>query len=200
MDRFENVMMYKCNVELMENRTIAWVDRLSSSTYQDVMDFDQTGQIPQNTLFNLLQKLSFMIDNRYVELRKDTRYDTVRPSDIRVFVQVARKARGETEIAQAMNVTRQAVQNSVKRLVAMNMVEVVPMPNNGRNKIVQLTERGRGASSIAIEHIAIVESECAAIIGADELERLRGLLMHLATGYKDAHFPKAPRKQRQAKP
>jgi DNA-binding MarR family transcriptional regulator len=163
------------------------------------MDFDQTGQIPQNTLFNLLQQLSFMIDNRYTELRRDTNYSTVRLSDIRVFAQVARKARGESEIAQAMNVTRQAVQNSVKRLVAMNMVEVVPMPNNGRNKIVQLTAQGREASLMAIERIAIVEAECAAIIGADELERLRGLLMHLVTGYRDAHFPKAPRKQRQAK-
>jgi DNA-binding MarR family transcriptional regulator len=162
------------------------------------MNFDQPGQLPQNTLYNLLEKLTFMLDNRYVELRSGTRYSTVRPSDIRVFVQVARQARGETEIAQAMNVTRQAVQSSVKRLVAMKMVEVVPMPNNGRNKIVRLTERGRSASATASEHIRIVESECVAIIGADELERLRGLLMHLTTGYKDAYFPEARRKQTQA--
>jgi DNA-binding MarR family transcriptional regulator len=154
------------------------------------MEFEQSGQVPHNTLFSLMQQLSFLIDSRYGELRRNTRYSAVRPSDIRVFVQVARRARGESEIALAMHVTRQAVQNSVKRLVAMGMVEVVPIPNNGRNKIVQLTERGRLTSATAVEHIGIVEAECAAIIGVAELERLRGLLMHLTTGYKDAHFPK----------
>ncbi len=152
------------------------------------MDFDQNGHLPSNTLYNLLQQLSFLIDNRYTELRRGTRYSDVRPSDIRVFVQVARQARSETEIAQAMNVTRQAVQSSVKRLVAMKVVEVVPKPNNGRDKIVQLTERGLVARQTAAEQIRIVEAECAAIIGREELERLRGLLLHLETGYRDALF------------
>lgn len=162
------------------------------------MSFDLHGQLPQNTLFNLLEQLSALLDSRYTELRSGTRYSTVRPSDVRVFVHVARKARGETEIANDMNVSRQAVQNSVKRLVAMKIVEVVPMPNNGRNKIVQLTERGRAASATAAEQILIVEAECAAIIGADELERLRGLLLHLATGYRDAHATQFRRKARQS--
>ena len=72
----------------------------------------------------------------------------------------------------------------------MKMVEVVPLPNNGRNKIVQLTERGKTASLTAAEQIRTVEAECAAIIGDAELERLRGLLLHLATGYREAHAPK----------
>ena len=154
------------------------------------MNFDLDGQLPPNTLYNLMQQLSLLIDNRYTELRSGTRYGKVRPSDIRVFAQVSRKARGETEIAQAMHVTRQAVQNSVKRLVEMGVVEVVPMPNNGRNKIVQLTERGRTAAAMATEQIRVVEAECAAIIGAEELERLRGLLLHLTTGYRDARLAK----------
>jgi DNA-binding MarR family transcriptional regulator len=161
------------------------------------MNFDQPGHLPQNTLYNLLQQLSFLLDNRYTDLRSGTRYSAVRPSDVRVFVQIARQARGESEIAKAMNVTRQAVQNSVKRLVAMKMVEVVPMANNGRNKIVQLTERGQVASATAAEQIRMVEAECAEIIGASELERLRGLLLHLTTGYKDAHSPKPRRKRDQ---
>jgi hypothetical protein len=53
-----------------------------------------------------------------------------------------------------------------------------------------VTERGNHARAAAAEQIRIVETECAAIIGPAELERLRGLLMHLTTGYKAAHFPK----------
>lgn len=166
--------------------------------YQLLMKIDSNINPPPSTLYNLLLQLSFLIDNRYAQLRKDTRYRDVRRSDIRVFVQVARRARGETEIAQELNVTRQAVQSSVKRLGAMKLVEVVPMPNNGRNKIVQLTEDGIAASAFASDLITQVEAECAAIIGSEELERLRGLLMHLATGYKAKHFVKLPTSRSQA--
>jgi DNA-binding MarR family transcriptional regulator len=162
------------------------------------MTFETHGPLPSNTLYNLLEQLLMSLDNRYLQLREGTRYSNVRPSDIRVFVQVARKARGESEIAQVMNITRQAVQNSVKRLVAMKVVEVVPMANNRRNKIVQLTDRGLTASASVSEQIHVVESECAAILGGDELERLRGLLLHLATGHKAKHFSKAIKSTRQA--
>ena len=155
------------------------------------MNSNHDTHLPDSTLYNLLQQLSYVIDDRYTELRSATRYKDVRPSDIRVFVEVARKARSETEIAQALNVTRQAIQSSVKRLVQMGVMEVVPMPNNGRNKIVQLTDRGRAARETAAEQIRVVESECAAIIGPGELERLRGLLLHLLTGYRDARSGKA---------
>jgi DNA-binding MarR family transcriptional regulator len=162
------------------------------------MNSGTVSPLPSTTLYNLLEQLLFLLDNRYAELRSMTRYGKVRLSDIRVFVQVARKARGESEIAQAMNITRQAVQNSVKRLIEMDMVKVVPLPNNGRNKVVQLTDRGVAASATVIDHIRIVDAECAAIIGADELDRLRGLLLHLGTGYKATHAPKKPGPRRQA--
>ena len=153
---------------------------------------DNTISPPPSTLYNLLAQLSFLLDNRYLQLRLDTRYRDIRRSDARVFVQVARRARGETEIAQEMNVTRQAVQASVKRLKDFGLVEIVPMPNNGRNKIVQLTEEGIGASAFASDLIRQVEAECAAIVGAEEFERLRGLLMHLVTGYKAKHYVRLP--------
>ena len=156
------------------------------------MKIDNSIATPPSTLYNLLTQLSFLLDNRYIQLRLDTRYRDVRRSDARVFIQVARRARGETEIAQEMNVTRQAVQASVKRLKDFGLVEIVPMPNNGRNKIVQLTQDGIAASAFASDLIRQVEAECAAIIGAEELERLRGLLMHLVTGYKSKHYVKLP--------
>jgi DNA-binding MarR family transcriptional regulator len=146
---------------------------------------DIPSTLPSNTLYNLMQQLSAMLDKRAVGLRRGSRYQDVRPSDVRTFVQVARKARGESEIAQIMNISRQAVQSSVKRLAAMQLVEVVPMPGNGRNKIVQVTEKGAHARDTAADHIRIVEAEFAAIIGVEELERLRGLLLHLTTGYRD---------------
>lgn len=146
---------------------------------------DITDTLPSNTLYNLMQQLSALLDKRAVGLRRGSRYEEVRPSDVRTFVQVARQARGESEIAQTMNISRQAVQSSVKRLAAMGLVEVVPMPGNGRNKIVQVTEKGGHARDTAADHIRIVESEFAEIIGREELERLRGLLLHLTTGYRD---------------
>jgi DNA-binding MarR family transcriptional regulator len=158
------------------------------------MNYELPAALQSNTILSLMRELSILLDNKHLELRRGTRYENVRPSDIKVFVHVAREPRSETEIARALDVSRQAVQSSVKRLVEMKIVEVVPMPNNRRNKIVQVTERGSHARATAAEQIRIVEAECAAVIGPAELERLRGLLMHLTTGYKAAHLPKPTRK------
>jgi DNA-binding MarR family transcriptional regulator len=167
----------------------AGLDQGSTSGYQAPMIIDSSGQLPPNTIYGLIQQLLILLDNRFAGLREGTRYQNVRPSDIRVFIQVARQARSETEIANVMNISRQAVQSSVKRLIELKLVEVVPKPNNGRDKIVQMTERGFHARDTAAGQIQLVEGECAAIIGAAELDRLRGLLLHLATAYKVEHFP-----------
>jgi DNA-binding MarR family transcriptional regulator len=157
------------------------------------MNYELPSPLQSNTILSLMRELSILLDNRHLDLRQGTRYENVRPSDIKVFVEVARQPRSESEIARTLDVSRQAVQSSVKRLVEMKIIEVVSMPNNGRNKIVQVTERGNHARAAAAEQIRIVEAECAAVIGPAELERLRGLLMHLTTGYKAAHFPNPKR-------
>ena len=70
---------------------------------------DIPSTLPSNTLYNLMQQLSALLDKRAAGLRRGSRYEDVRPSDVRTFVQVARKARSESEIAQVMTIPANTV-------------------------------------------------------------------------------------------
>ena len=133
----------------------------------------------QSNIRSLLRDLGFLLDDRLHALRKDTRYAKVRDSDVKVFVRASRFPGTLSEIARSLRVSRQAVHLSVKRLQLLGVVELVAQPNNRRDKLVQITERGIQAESIAAAQIVTIESEMAAVIGQDGVTLLRTLLTKL---------------------
>jgi hypothetical protein len=62
---------------------------------------------------------------------------------------------------------------------AAGYVTLEPDPTNGRAKRVQLTDKGRAAGDTLFRLRAEVEHEFAALIGDEEMARLRGLLERL---------------------
>lgn len=133
----------------------------------------------QANIRSLLRDLGFLLDDRLNELRKDTRYAKVRNSDVKVFVRASRFPGTLSEIARSLRISRQAVHLSVKRLQVLGVVELVAQPNNRRDKLVQMTERGKHAEEIAAAQIITIESEMAAVIGEDGVTLFRTLLTKL---------------------
>lgn len=134
---------------------------------------DQEKTIPVNNLRTLLQNVSEGFDTRLEVLRRGTRYESVRRSDIRVGFLAFRRPQTMAELARTLKISRQAVQMSVRRLTSLGVVELQPVPGNGRDKLVVVTDRGQMARQAVKEQLQIVESECAAVIGADGVEKLR---------------------------
>jgi DNA-binding MarR family transcriptional regulator len=79
-------------------------------------------------------------------------------------------------MAEHLRVSKQAVQQALKALIAKEMVTVAPDPQNGRQKIVALTERGRKMREIARGGIAQLEVELARRIGKKRLTALHDAL------------------------
>ena len=133
---------------------------------------------------NLTAELLSALDVRYVELRKGTRYESVRQFDSRVFVAATREGLTESEIARSFSVSRQAVHASVERLMAFKLLEREAIPGNRRDKRIVLTERGKHASTTAAQQIAQIEGECAAIIGAENFKTFRLQLELMSSAMK----------------
>jgi DNA-binding MarR family transcriptional regulator len=133
-------------------------------------------------LRGLAAQLVAEMDRRYDYYLEGTPYEHVRPFDVRVFVAVVKQELSVSDIARRFAVSRQAVHASVGRLIEMNYVECHPMPGNGRDKRIVVTERGQQASVVASRNIASVEGECTAIIGAENLAMLRRQLALIAEG------------------
>jgi DNA-binding MarR family transcriptional regulator len=135
---------------------------------------------PDQNIRSLLNAVILSLDSRLRELRKDTRYSGVRNSDVKVFMSAFRASGTIAEIARALDVSRQAVHASVKRLQAIKVVELQPVPNNSRDKLVVMTERGRHAQQTAWDQINTIEKEMAAVIGTKALQQMRQSLSLLA--------------------
>jgi DNA-binding MarR family transcriptional regulator len=145
---------------------------------------DQTYRYPQQNIRLLLTELGNGIDNRFQALRGGTRYEGVRNFDVKVFARAFRQPGTVADIARTLEVSRQAVHQSVKRMQALKVVELVSQPNNSRDKIVTMTERGLHAQKTAVEQIMTIENEMAAAIGEEGLQTLRKNLAILAALFK----------------
>ena len=140
--------------------------------------------VAQDNLRSLLFYLGLAIDDRLTQIRYGTIYEKVRPSDVRVFVRALRHSQTISEIARELQITRQAAQMSVQRLMNLQVLELRSLPNNKRDKLVVVTPRGVLASKTAGLQIGQIEAEFAAIIGQDRVEEFRQHLSMMLDGMK----------------
>jgi DNA-binding MarR family transcriptional regulator len=134
---------------------------------------DQASQVPIDNIRTLLYYLGLAIDGRMSQYRRGTPYENVRPSDVRVFVRASRSTYTISEIARELQITRQAAQSSVQRLIKLQVIALKTLPGNKRDKVVVITPKGELASRTARQQVVNLENEFAEMIGKDKLEELR---------------------------
>jgi DNA-binding MarR family transcriptional regulator len=145
--------------------------------------------IPYDNIRGLAQDLIDELDRRGDVHRRGSRFEHVRRSDVRVWALASRKPRTMAEIARAMKITRQAVHASVKRLLELGIVELLPQPGNARDKLLTVTESGLEAQKLANYSIRLMEEEAAQILGKRSLEQFRQQLLALVTAMRAREVP-----------
>jgi DNA-binding MarR family transcriptional regulator len=139
---------------------------------------------PNDNFRTLLHHLGQALDVRLSHYRRGTIYESVRPSDVRVFVAATRKRQTISEIARNIHVTRQAAQASVKRLQKLQILDLETAAHNKRDKIVVVTAKGQHARKTANLQIQRFEAEFAEVIGVDRVEQFRNDLVALLSATK----------------
>ena len=135
---------------------------------------DEQGlRVPIDNIRTLLYYLGLAIDERMAQYRRGTPYENVRPSDVRVFVRASRGTYTISDLARELQVTRQAAQSSVQRLIKLQVIALKTLPGNKRDKVVMITPKGELASRTARQQVVNLENEFAEMIGKDKLEELR---------------------------
>lgn len=82
----------------------------------------------------------------------------------------------QADMAAHLRVSKQAVQQALKSLVAKGLVRVQADPDNGRQKVVSLTGRGQEMRAVAVDGIRALECALGERIGADRLAALHDAL------------------------
>lgn len=79
-------------------------------------------------------------------------------------------------IARQLGISRQAVHQSLNELVKLGILELVPDPDDGRAKLVQIADRSLPIVQEARKINAKLEKQLAKRIGADNVKALRDAL------------------------
>lgn len=84
----------------------------------------------------------------------------------------AKEGMTQTEICQRTFQSKQTVYLIIKNLLAENYVTVEEVPENKRNKIVQMTETGRLYYEKVVRHITWAEDTAMSMFSAEEQKQL----------------------------
>lgn len=109
-------------------------------------------------------------------------YDDLRPGHGCVFGNVDPEGSRLTDLAERARMTKQSVGEAATYLERRGYVERVPDPNDGRVKIIRLTERGREAQCVGFQAIDEIEREWGERYGEAEIAALRTALEAIFAG------------------
>lgn len=93
-----------------------------------------------------------------------------------MMVYIAEGVDSPTDLARRLRVSKQAIRQGLKELMAKDMVTVEPDPANRRQKVVRFTEHGRALRQVAREGLQNLESELGRRLGEDRLAALHDAL------------------------
>jgi DNA-binding MarR family transcriptional regulator len=133
---------------------------------------------------NLAQLLRIPFQALVTELHErlaERGYPDIRPAHTMIFALVDRDGMRLSELAERAQMTKQLVNYMVTSIEELGYVERVPDPEDGRAKIVRLTERGYQASQAGKEIIQSIEQAWADKLGARDMQELRSLLERLVS-------------------
>ncbi len=89
-----------------------------------------------------------------------------------------------TDLAERARLTKQAVGEAVAELEQLGYIERVPDPEDGRAKIIRLTERGQDAARMGRRLFAEIEAEWAERFGEERIADLRACAEEIAESYR----------------
>jgi len=109
-------------------------------------------------------------------------FTDLRPAHGFAFTRLSRGGATITQLAEHLDVTRQAAAQLADELVAKGYIERREHPDDARARLLVLTEKGWACTRAADAAIADTVAAWAAVIGEDRLRALAGDLAMLAPG------------------
>jgi len=106
-------------------------------------------------------------------------FDDLTPAQARVFQRIADRGSRVTELAEQAGITKQTAGFLVDQLERAGYVERVPDPDDGRARLVRITERGARSVAASAGIVAEVEAEWTAHLGVRRMDQLRQILADL---------------------
>ena len=114
--------------------------------------------------------------------------DRIRVAHTRLFPFITFEGVRLTELADKLEISKQAVQQLVDELDDMGMTERVPDPTDGRAKLIRFSKKGKKALIQGLGVLGELERELAALVGSNDLTAAHETLIELLSALEGGHF------------
>jgi DNA-binding MarR family transcriptional regulator len=133
----------------------------------------------QSLAFSLLAASRALVDGVDAGVRARG-FDDVRPAHGFAFARLSAGGATITELAEHLDVTRQAAAQLVDELIVKGYVERRPHPRDARARLIVLTSKGWACTRAAEAAIADTLRRWEAVLGPDRLLAVRDDLLRVA--------------------
>ena len=130
----------------------------------------------------LLDDLSALAFREFRRRLDEAGYDTIRAGHGCVFRFIHEGGSRLTDLADSSGLTKQAVGEVVADLERLGYVARGPDPEDGRAKVIRLTDLGAEAQAVAVGIFEEIERSWAERFGAERIAVLRALLEEMTAG------------------
>lgn len=137
----------------------------------------------------LLRPLLDWVEERHLELMYDAGFDDVRRAHNSVFVHLPAEGRRLTELADAAEMSKQAMGELVDDLVDKRYLRRTPDPTDGRAKLIVWADRGEDAHEATMQVFASIEQELSEAVGEERFADLRSVLLELVRWVAETPAP-----------
>ena len=132
----------------------------------DYKDFLETN------LMRLTMELVEWMEGEMIELNKTSQYRGS-IAEIRLFNALRGEEKSISEVAKIMNISRQAVHQTVHKLVNLGFLELISQDGNKKNKIIKITALGQEIRKQGSEHLMEIERKLSWNLGERNLEFIK---------------------------
>lgn len=140
------------------------------------MDNSKLNSQLRGSLKALLRASLEWLEAEQLKLLQDSPYSAASNAEVKLFAALRGKNRSISELSRYLGVSRQAVHQTVHKLIEKGVVRLEPIANNKRDKSVVITEAGNEARRVTAEHFRTIEKTVADNIGRENLDLLLQLL------------------------
>lgn len=122
-------------------------------------------------LRSLMHAFYWLDDGLQAHLEREAGFSVPRAQSM-LMICISEGIERQTDLARRIGVSKQAVQQALKALVAKGLVTLEDDPGNGRQRVIRYTARDRRMRDVARDGLMRLEVLLAERIGRDRLEAL----------------------------